>query len=46
MSDGALVVRLSVVKVVQHRALKRVADFAPVLLGEHGNGTASVKEPE
>ena len=34
------------VKVVQHRALKYAADLAPVLLGEHGNGTASVKEPE
>jgi hypothetical protein len=37
---------LANVKVVQRRALKRAGDLAPVLLGEHGNGTASVKEPE
>ncbi len=46
--DTALGLGLTVanVKVVQHRALTRAADLAPVLLGEHGNGTASVKEPE
>ena len=46
--DTALSLGLTVanVKVVQHCALKRAADLAPVLLSEHGNGTASVKEPE